>query len=453
MLKWHIERSRRLLSVMACLIVVLAGLSACAQGQGSGSSNTFAQPNNPITIGVSVSNSTDKDGDDFRSDAKATLQGYQLWQSTVNSSGGLQGRPVKLDILYDNSDPATVAANYKKLITQDHVDLVFGPFSSLLTKAVAPIAQQYGYMLPEGSGGAPSVFSGGWSNLFDVSLPVENNLITFAYYILSLPPGQRPETAAYLSSDDPFTFPQVEKARALLEKAGVTTVYPTGIKEKMPPDDSPLLNKLPAGYEQFNEGDAKTAKADADLVAHSGAEVTILGTLMPDIQAEIPEFKSLHYNPRALIATAGPDAGQDFINAVGGTHYTEGFFVPNGWYPQANTYQNAAMVQAYLAQYGGTKDQINADVAEAFSVGQVVQQAAEKVNSISNAKLIPELQSGDVFNTVQGPAQFSSAQSKDAGKNLQAIAYMFQWQGGQFIPVYPYSNAAQNPEYPKPAYF
>jgi branched-chain amino acid transport system substrate-binding protein len=106
------------------------------------------------------------------------------------------------------------------------------------------------------------------------------------------------------------------------------------------------------------------------------------------------------------------------------------------------------MVSAYLNTYGGTADQINADVAEAFSVGQLVQQAAEKINSIDNAKLIQELHSTDVFNTVQGTVQFDSA-----GENLQAIAYLFQWQGGQFISVYPYSNAAENPEYPRPANF
>jgi branched-chain amino acid transport system substrate-binding protein len=329
------------------------------------------------------------------------------------------------------------------------VNLVFGPFSSLLTKSAAPVAAQYGYLFPEGSGGAPSVFDEHLSNLFDVSLPVANNLITFAYYILSLPPNQRPKTAAYLSSDDPFTFPQVEEARTLLETAGVQTVYPAGTKVKMPTDDK-TLNALPAGYEQFNEGDTKTAAADAALVAHSHADVAILGTLLPDIKAEVPVFKQYNYNPSALVATAGPDAGQDFVNTVGGTRYTEGFFVPNGWYPQANNFQNAEMVQAYLAKYGGTEDQINADVAEAFSVGQVVQQAAEKINTIDNAKLISEIQSGDVFNTVQGTAQFSSA---SGGQNTQAIAYLFQWQGGQFIPVYPYSNAAQNPEYPRPKNF
>src|SRR5258707_1691222 len=221
MLKWHRERSSRLLSVMACLIVVLAGLSACTQGSSS-SSNTFAEPSNPITIGVSISNKKDAAGDDFVSDGAATLQGYQLWQDTINSNGGLLGRPVKLDVLYDDSDPDVVAANYTKLITKDRVNLVFGPFSSFLNKLGAgPVAAQYGNALGGGSGGAPSVFAKGWSNIFDVSLPVANNLITFAYYILSLPPDQRPKKAAYLTSDDLFTFPQVELARTLLEKAGV----------------------------------------------------------------------------------------------------------------------------------------------------------------------------------------------------------------------------------------
>ena len=444
MLKWHIERSRRLFSVMACLIVVLAGVSACAQGQST--VNTFANPN-PVTIGVSLSNKGD-----FASDGAATEQGYDLWASAVNSSGGLLGRQVVLKILHDDGTDKVVQANYDQLISKDHVNLVFGPFSSLLTKFATPVALKYGYAMVEGAGGAPSVFENRWPNLFDVSLPVTNNLITFAYYILSLPPDQRPKTAAYLSDDDPFTFPQVDAARKLLEQAGVATVYPTGTKVKMT-NDPKTVAALPPGYEQFNEVDTKTAKADASLVANSGAEVAILGTLEPDIPLETSVFKQLHYNPKALIATAGPDGGQVFVKDVGGAHYTEGFFVPNGWYPQANNYQNAQMVQAYIAQYGGTAGGINADVAEAFSVGQVMQQAIEKIGSIDNAKIIAELQSGDVFNTVQGTAQFSSAESVTAGENLQAIAYLFQWQGGQFIPVYPYSNAAENPEYPKPAYF
>jgi hypothetical protein len=64
-----------------------------------------------------------------------------------------------------------------------------------------------------------------------------------------------------------------------------------------------------------------------------------------------------------------------------------------------------------------------------------------KIQSIDNAKLIALLHSGEVFNSVQGSVQFDST-----GKNILAIAYLFQWQKGQFLSVYPSSVAMQNPE-------
>lgn len=410
--------SKSWFSIITSLVMMLAGLSACAQGQNS--TPTFSN-NTPITIGTSLSFSGG-----FAQDGEAMAQGYQLWQNMVNQNGGILGRPVNITILHDDSSEAQVQKNYTTLIN-NKVDLLFGPFSTLLTKAAekAPGISKYAFI--EGAGGGQSVFTQGYKNLFDVSLPVANNLITFAYYILSLPQQDRPQTAAYLTSDDPFTQPQIDIARALLTQGGVRSVY----------------------YHVYPEATTQDFTPYARQVAQSQAQVDILGTLLPDITAEIKVFKQVHYNPAAIIATAGPDLGQDFLNAVGGVKYANGIFVPNGWYPQADNFQNAEMVQAYLAAYGGTLDQINADIAEAFSVGQVLQQAAEKIQSIDNTRLIAELSSGEVFNTVQGTAQFDPATAPDAGENKQGIAYLFQWQAGQFIPVYPYSVAMQNPVYPR----
>jgi branched-chain amino acid transport system substrate-binding protein len=344
-----------------------------------------------------------------------------LWADTINKQGGLLGRPVKLDILSDASSPQQVVTNYQKLINVDHVDLTFGPFSSLLTKPSSVIANRYGYAFPEGAGGGPSVFSQGLNNLFDVSLPVANNLVSFASYVLSLPAAQRPKSAAYATQDDPFTQPQVDLARQLLEKGGVKTVYST-VYPAETTDYTPIANK----------------------VIQSGAQIGIFGTLLPDISAFIQTFRQQHYNPQALIATAGPDQGDQFIKAVGGIKATEGIFVPNGWYPGVNNFQNSNMVKAYLAQNGGTADQISSDVAEAFSVGQVVQQAVTKINSLDNKALIQELHS-DTFNSVQGQVKFDAT-----GQNVAAQAYLFQWQKGSLIPVYPSSSATAGPEYPKP---
>jgi len=430
MFKASTIRRRTWLSIVSSLIMIFVGLSACAQSQNSGptTNTTTLNTQNPVVIGISLSLSKNKDND-FSSDGQLMKQGYQLWADNVNSNGGLLGRQVVLKILDDNSNPDLTTKNYETLIN-DKVDLLLGPFSSLLTKAAEKAKGIDKYAFVEGAGGAPSVFANGWNNLFAVSLPVESNLDTFAYDILSLPLSQRQSlTAAYLSSDDPFTFPQVVRAEKLLKQGGIKTVYTVN------PD------------QQYPEGDPKAPAADAAKIVRSKADIVVLGTLLPDIQAEIAVFKQMHYHPKAIIATAGPDLGQDFINAVGGVHNTEGMFVPNGWYPQADNFQNAAMVQAYIARYGGTADQVNADVAEAYSAGQVLQQAVAKTGSINNGALITELHSQDVFNTVQGTAKFASD-----GHNEQALAYLFQWQAGQLTLVYPLSVATENTEYAKYAF-
>jgi branched-chain amino acid transport system substrate-binding protein len=432
-------RGKKILSIFGIIPLIIAGLSACSQGT-TGSAN-FTN-STPITIGASISIKGD-----FAADGKAVLRGYQLWQQTINNSGGLLGRPVRLVILNDDSTPEKVTSNYQTLINKDHVDLIFGPFSTLLTKAAAKVAQKAKpapYVFVEGEGGGPSVFELNSTfkvhNVFCVTIPAANNLITFADYVLSLPrslngKSYRPVTAAYATSDDPFTQPQLQKAEQIMAHGGIETAYSN--------------SGLPGDLSPYSADDPKYVTNSipkvAERIVKSHAQVVLLGTQFPDVQAYLNIFKKDHYNPQAIIATAGPDQGQDFVRAAGGVKYAEGMFVPNGWYPQARNFQNAQMVQNYLAQYGGSENDINADVAEAYSTGQILEQAITRIHSIDNTKLITELQT-DVFNTVQGPAVFPSTLN---GVNSQSLAYLFQWQSGSFIPVYPSSAAAQNPEFPK----
>src|SRR5260221_4393317 len=138
----------------------------------------------------------------------------------------------------------------------------------------------------------------------------------------------------------------------------------------------------------------------------SGAQVIVTGTLLPDIVAYIQAFKQQHYNPKAIIATAGPDQGDQFTKAIGGTPSAEGVFVPNGgWYPQINTFQNAQMVKDYLAKYGGTAHGICSDIPEAFSVGQGFQQAATQNYSIYYAQILTEPHSGGNVPKLPGPVK------------------------------------------------
>ena len=402
---------RRILAAGA--MAGLTGLTLAACGNSVGSK--------PITIGISLSLSGD-----FSADGQAFQRGYLLWENYVNTHGGILGRKVKLEILSDASSPTQVDTNYTKLITLNKVDLVFGPFSTLLTVPASKVVNRYGYAFVEGAGGAPAAFANGLHNIFDVSLPVADYMVPFVNWIKSLPASQRPKTAAYPTSNDPFTEPVIEKARALLQAAGIRTVY----DQVFPAEDT--------DYAPI-----------AQNVASTHADIVVLGSVdVPTVSAFMQAFEQDHFNPKAIVAAAGPDQGAAFVSSVGAAN-TDGMMVPGGW---SGTYDNAeskAMVKMYIAKYGGTPAGVNADVAEAYSVGQVVQQAIDHNQSLSNAKIIKYLHSGVILNTVQGQVQFNSQ-----GENGKAVGFIFQWQGTtgtKFSQVLPKSDPSSvSIVYPKP---
>ena len=405
--------SRNTLAVSAAVLSATV-LAACSSGGGSGGTTTSSSTSKtPITIGASLS-LTGNAVSDFSADGQAFEKGYQLWAKDVNAHGGLLGRQVKLKILNDASLPAQVVTNYQTLIGTDHVDLTFGPFSSLLTGPASSVASRYGYAFVEGAGGSPSVFDTPQNqadhNVFDVSLPIADELVPFVNWIASLPASQRPKTAAYPMAQDPFADPPVQLAQTLLSRLGVNTVYTNVFPEV-----------------------ATAYKTPADQVAAAGADLVVLGsTDVPTVSAFMQAFEQKNYRPKMFIAAAGPDQGTAFTSAVGGPGNADGMMVPNAWYPQVANAASQQMVKEYVAQYGGSASGVNADVAEAYAVGQVMAQAVTATGSVDNAKIISYLHSGVQLNSVQGPVKFDAL-----GENGAAAAFIFQWQKHNFSQVLP----------------
>jgi len=407
----------RSLALVGAAVLSASALAACSSSSSSTTgTNSSSSPSSkaPITIGASLSLTGD-----FSADGQAYQKGYELWAADVNAKGGILGRQVKLTILNDNSSPTQVDTNYQTLFSTDHVDLAFGPFSSLLTTPASSVAARYGYAFVEGAGGAPTVFSTPSNeadhNVFDVSLPIKDELVPFVDYIKSLPASQRPKTAAYPMADDPFADPPVQLAQSELQALGVKTVY------------SKIFPEEVADY-----------KAPADDVAASGAQIVVLGsTDVPTVSAFMQAFEQQHYTPKMFIAAAGPDQGAAFISVVGKGN-AEGMMVPDGWYPGYDNAASKAMVNEYVAKYGGTPSDVNADVAEAYSVGQVMDQAVTATGGTDNAKIISYLHSGVTLSSVQGPVKFDSL-----GENSASAAFVFQWQDGgtQFNQVLPVGAA------------
>jgi branched-chain amino acid transport system substrate-binding protein len=419
------NQSRKLFRTLAVTSVAGAAilLMVTTSGASGSSGNNPPAKGAPVKIGISLSLTGD-----FSADGIAFDQGYKLWANDINKKGGLLGHKVVLDVKSDASSQTQVVTNYVNLISSGHVSLTFGPFSSLLTEPAARTVARYGYAMVEGAGGAPSVFSAGLKNVFDVALPVANSLVPFATWISSLPKSQRPKTVAYATSDDPFTEPQIPVAQKIMKAAGIKTVY----------------------YKVF-PAEATDFKSIADNVVAAKAQVVILGSVdVPTVQAFMQAFEQAHYSPKAFIATAGPDQGSAFIKVVGKSN-ADGVMVPNAWYGLAANATSKAMVAEYIAKYGGTPAGVNADVAEAYAVGQVVADAVNATKGFNNAKIIAYLHSGVTLSTVLGSAKFDAL-----GENPEMTAYTFQWQGttgNKFVQVNPTGNAnTVKIVYPKPVW-
>lgn len=396
-------------------IALVAGAVTLAAGCASSGASSGGGSSGPLVIGASVSLTGD-----FSDSGKAVKNGYQLWANTVNAHGGVLGRQVRLDIVDDASSPTQVVTNYQNLINKDHVDLTFGPFSTLLTIPASQVAKRYGYAFLAPAGGGPAVFQQNLHNFFFVQpAPTVQSGDVFVNYLMSLPPDQRPATAAYAELDDPFAAPLAENIRTKLEAAGVRTVY----KQVYPSetmDLSPVMGAIAALH--------------PDLI--------VGGTQNEDAYSQVKDLVQLKYNPKFMFQSNGANSPLEFPQAVGATN-TSGIMAPADWYPGSNASGSAAFTAAYIKAYGGSAQTVDDSSAEAYAVGQVIEQVAQKTGKIDNNTIISTLHSG-TWPTILGNLSWSANGAPTGQFNL------VQWQGGKLLPVFPSAIAQVKPVQPKP---
>ncbi len=93
--------------------------------------------NKPIRIGYSLSLSGI-----LAANGKTALLAHKLWEEKINSNGGLLGRPVQLVCIDDQTNPSLVPDIYKKLLSDEKVDLVIGGYGDNSIKPAMPLVME-----------------------------------------------------------------------------------------------------------------------------------------------------------------------------------------------------------------------------------------------------------------------------------------------------------------------
>src|SRR3972149_2682462 len=150
------KRILRSVTGLATALGVLAGAWMPASAQ------------SPIKIGASLSLTGT-----YAALGQNQQRGYQLCAKDVNEKGGVLGRKIEFVLYDDQSQPATGVRLYEKLITQDKVDAVMGPYSSAITEAVANVNEKYKMPMVAPMASTTSIFKKGRKFIFMVQSAAE----------------------------------------------------------------------------------------------------------------------------------------------------------------------------------------------------------------------------------------------------------------------------------------
>jgi branched-chain amino acid transport system substrate-binding protein len=391
---------RAMRSFTTPLVALAVGLVAVGCGSSGGGSDS-GDKGKPIKIGASLPLTGD-----FSEPGKAAKQGYQVWQKTVNDAGGLLGREVQIVVRDDASDQNTVVADYNALISRDKVNLLLGTFSSLLNIPASTVAERNRMLYVEPAGGAPDIFNRGYKYLFFAQqATADHQGDLFAKYILSLPPDQRPKTAAYPTLDDPFAVPVLEGIRKKLEPAGIKTVY----RKTYP-------------------GDTQNFDAIANAVKAANPELLVHGATFADGVGFIRALDKVGFDPKYFFETSAPSFADQFSKGIG-VKNTEGIFYAVSWTPEATTPGNKEFLDAYHKMFG---NQVPAeDAADAFATAQVMQAAIKAVGKIDDQLKLADWLRSHTVDTILGPLKWSETGAP------QGEFLIGQWQSGQSEIVLP----------------
>jgi len=352
-------------------------------------------------------------------------RGYQLCMKQANEKGGALGRRLELVVEDDQSQPATAAGIYEKLITQAKVDAVLGPYSSPITEAVADINEKQKMPMVAPLASTTSIFKKGRKFVFMVLSPAE----VYLEGLIDIAAKRGLKTVAVVNEDTLFAKASAQGTAELARRKGLQVVhaegYPKGNK-----DFAPILTRVRAG----------------------NPDVLAAATYFDDAVAIARQLKAANLNPKMFGVTVGGDLPK-FYETLGGT--AEYVYGSSQWEPELVTLRAGGLVPI-ARQYSGAREFVEAHHKEfpgadlsyhsagGYTGCEVLLEAIRRAGSLDGQKVRAEILKLDQ-NTVYGRFRVDQ-EGFQVGKRM----VMFQWQDGKKVIVWPDDLAPGKPRFPTP---
>jgi branched-chain amino acid transport system substrate-binding protein len=336
-------------------------------------------------------------------------RGYDAWVDYVNSKGGItvQGKRYSVEMVYydDKSEAPTSAKLVEKLITEDKVNLILGPYSSPITITTSTIAEKYGYVMISPMANGDAVYARGLKYLFSV-LPPATAAIRWAPD-LALERDPNIKTFATVVMDNAYTLSLGQGIQERSRELGLEEVY----------------------YAKY-AGNTTDYSSILTAIKDKQPDCIYFGGFFQQLVNFYRQAKQYDVNAKYWVMAAGTQQ-PDWIEVMG----TEGdYVVGNIFYHPKLEYEGTtfASTKDFTKFYNETHDhEVDNFTACGFVSGVLLKLAIEKADSLDQAKIRDALRNNK-FKTFMGEFAWN-----EKGENIGCREALIQTQNAQHVLVWP----------------
>lgn len=330
-----------------------------------------------------------------------TQRGYDYAVKVINEAGGVMvgGKSYKLDVKYydDESTPARGAQLAERLIQQDGVEFMLGPYSSGMTKAIAPVSEKFGVPMVEAEGASRSLFTQGYKYLFAVLSTSEQYLATAVDFAADKSSDPGSVRVALAFEGDPFSMDVRAGVMDKINEYGMKVV----IDDQLPADLSDMSTTLTK---------VKALKPDVLIISGHSKGAATAARQIDEMKVNVPMIALTHCEA-AKVQEKFPKTAN-------------GFLCPTQWVESLSKsdpmFGSAADWNAGFKADNPSYTSVPYQSAQASAAVYVFKEAFEAANSFDKDAVRDAIAKVEM-ETFYGDIKFS-----DAGNNIAKPMFMRQ---------------------------
>ncbi len=346
----------------------------------------------------------------FQVQGRHALTGLLAWAEDVNRSGGMLVGAAQLPVMvvhYDDESRRDRAREItRRLVLDDHVDLLMGPYSTALSNAAAEISEELGWVMWNQGGAGDGIYRRGYKGVVGILTPASRYLSGLLALVREADGGARTIAVAQ-SGSGAFPRAVTQGIEREAKELGFETV---------------LMRQYDPEQPRFDDIVGKLAELEPDVLVGVGRIYNDL-----DFARRLAEAR-----PR-IGAVAAVAAGiQQFRDELGAE--ADGFIGPSQWEPGSTGTveygpQEAGVVASLTRAGGGPLDY---PMTQAYAAGLVAQRCVEEAGCLEPAALRKAAGALD-FTTFYGRFRVDPVTGEQVGRSVSLV----QWQHGRKVVLGP----------------